>query len=601
MRISCLLLLALVTGLAHAQTPAPKREFRAVWVASVANLDWPASSSQSPAEQQQDLRDKLDTYKAAGINAVIFQVRPEADALYASPYEPWSRYLTGTQGKAPDPFYDPLTFAVEEAHQRGMELHAWLNPYRAITAIGGYPVDTMHVTVKHPEWILSFPSGSAGIEILNPGIPDVRSYVFDIVEDIITRYDVDGIHFDDYFYPYSGMGAQDIDTYNMYGRAMFTSIAEWRRYNVNMLVRGVWERIQAVRPSVKFGISPFGIWKSGVPSGIVGMSAYDQIYADAVAWMGKEWLDYLTPQLYWKIGGGQDFERLSSWWMEQVGDRHLYAGHGLYKSDYRTFSGTQYDAAEVPRQVRHLRDIGAQGSVYFRGLNFTVNSKGFADSLRNDLYRYPAFPPVMPWKEVVAPLAPVNFEASGSGSSVTLTWEAPPPAFDGETAFRYALYRFDAAPTLPDDLEDPAHIVDVFDGTQTSYVDTPPAGGGTSYQYVLTALDRNWNESAPSTVAVATDIERALPVAGAFTLDHATPNPFSLHTEVQFTVRDAAEVSVRVYDTLGREVAVLLDHAWRPSGTHHVTWSPETLSNGTYVVVLEADGRSVSRLVSRLR
>ncbi len=602
------LALVLATALpatAQSSTP-PKREFRGVWIATVTNLDWPDRGA-STAQQQQALISMLDKLQALNINAVLFQIRTEADALYASTLEPWSYWLTGVQGKAPAPFYDPLDFAIEEAHKRGMELHAWFNPYRAERSRGSYPTDPLHVTQQHPSWLLTFTNNN--IAILDPGKQVVRDYNTNVVMDVVRRYDIDGVHFDDYFYPYpssgfSGIASEDDATFAAEPRG-FTNRGDWRRDNINIFIKQVSDSIATVKPHVKFGVSPFGIYRPGQPSGTTGLDAYNVIYADAVAWLNQGSLDYLTPQLYWPFGGGQNYGFLAPWWRDRAlsVDRHMYPGHGLYKSDRSTFSGTLYSATEMPRQVRYNRDNNILGSVHFRAKNLTqFSSQGFADSLRDDLYRYPALAPVMPWKEQVPPNAPVNFEAVASGPSITLTWEPPGVASDGDVAMRYALYRFSATPTLPIDLGGAEALVAVLGGEATSYVDTPPASGvAATYQYVLTALDRNWNESTPSTLATATGVEASTALQGVFSLEAAQPNPFSLYTEIAFTVREPMEVTLRVYNLLGQEVATLLERDWRAEGTHRVAWSPDTVGNGTYLVTLEAQGARISRLLTRLR
>ncbi|MEB3209495.1 MAG: family 10 glycosylhydrolase, partial [Synechococcus sp.] len=295
--------LLLLSAAIAAQTQ-PNQEFRGVWVATVANLDWPTSRTASVASQQADLIAHFDQLKAAGVNAVLFQVRTEADALYASSIEPWSYYLTGVEGQAPSPFWDPLEFAIREAHKRGMELHAWLNPYRADRVPGLFTRAANHVTVTNPEWIITATSSTSSIRIMNPGIPAVRERITAVVMDIVRRYDVDGIHFDDYFYPYppNDMGFNtarwDLDkaTFEQYG-AGFSIRSDWRRNNINTMVKAVHDSIKSVKPHVKFGISPFGIWKNGTPSGITGMNAFDVIYADALQWLSVKSVDYITPQL----------------------------------------------------------------------------------------------------------------------------------------------------------------------------------------------------------------------------------------------------------------------------------------------------------------
>jgi len=294
-----------------AQDAVPKDEIRAVWLATVLGLDWPYGLYDT-AQQKREFIRLIEIVKSAGINVVFFQVRTECDALYRSSYEPWSRYLTGQQGR--DPGYDPLDFAIKVCHDRNIELHVWLNPYRINASkqdgFGYYAPN--HIYRRHPEWALEYPSGA---KILNPGLPQVQRYIQQIVGDIIARYDVDGVHFDDYFYAYEGTPDHlDWDTYQQYGQG-YATIGDFRRASVNAMVRMVMDTILALKPHVRFGISPFGIYGNGMnPPGIVGLDAYNVIYCDPLAWLRQGSVDYINPQLYWLIGGQQDFSKLLPWW-----------------------------------------------------------------------------------------------------------------------------------------------------------------------------------------------------------------------------------------------------------------------------------------------
>ncbi|MCG3120646.1 MAG: hypothetical protein ALAOOOJD_03427 [bacterium] len=469
----------------------PKYEFRGAWIATVINLDWPSAPGLNAGTQRAELIRLLDELQAAGINAVMFQVRSECDAMYASALEPWSYWLTGAQGQPPSPFYDPLEFAVQEAHKRGMELHAWFNPYRSVREVGSYTNAANHVSVLHPDWIIR----NANLKVLDPGLPLVRSYVTSVVMDVVNRYDVDGVHFDDYFYSYppNQITTEDNATFANYSRG-FTNRADWRRDNVNLLIKMIHDSIQVVKPFVKFGISPFGIWKNGVPTGITGLDAYSTIYCDAVAWLQQKTIDYLTPQLYWPFGGGQDYGKLMPWWASQINGRHLYPGQAAYRV-------TGWNANEIPRQIRLNRSTtpSAFGSVFFRALNFRENPKGFVDSLKTNYYRYPALPPVMTWKDIIPPNPPRNlrFERIAGAGTAGLRWDAPTQAADGDTAFRYIVYRFDHAVIQPIELNDASKIVAIagaaFNAPKPSPVNTPA-------YFVVTALDRNSNESLETNV-----------------------------------------------------------------------------------------------------
>jgi uncharacterized lipoprotein YddW (UPF0748 family) len=566
----------------------PKHEFRGAWIATVTNLDWPKTTNVEA--QQAALVRMLDQFKATGINAVFFQIRPEADALYDSDIEPWSRWLTGQQGRAPNPYYDPLTFAIEEAHKRGLELHAWFNPYRLQRQVGSYTLDPQHIAVRHPEWTFTVNT----YQQLDPGLPQVRDYVLEVIMDVVRRYDIDGVHFDDYFYPYppNQITNQDDATFAEHHRG-FTNRGDWRRDNVNLLVRMVHDSLQTVRPEIKFGISPFGIWRNGVPNGIIGLDAYNVIFADAVAWHQEQIIDYNIPQLYWGFGGGQDFATLAPWWESVRNDRHLYPGLGLYKADSRTFSGTLYTADVVPRQVRFNREYeGIEGSVFFRAQNITdFNSLGIRDTLQNDLYRYPALTPVMDWKDTTPPPAPESFGYEWHGEVVTLHWN-PVVATPGEADARfYAVYRVQSAeePDFAAAMADPANLLTV---TGQTYVVDWPSVADEPYYYVVTSVSHNSIESVPTGAIMlegrATSVETTEPIA--FRLEQNYPNPFRSSTRIGFALEHGGHVSLRVYDVLGRMVATIIDDVL-PADAYTVEVEAGDMAAGTYLYVLERDGQ----------
>jgi uncharacterized lipoprotein YddW (UPF0748 family) len=487
-----LILLSILTmvSVQFASDP-PKREFRAAWIATVVNLDWPKSGN--PATQKQEMIDMLDDLNEIGINAVIFQVRTECDALYDSPYDPWSYWLTGRQGVAPSPYYDPLEFTVKEAHARGMEVHAWFNPYRAQRTVGSYTIAANHVSKLHPEWTITIGTW----QFLDPGLPPVREYVTNVVMDVVNRYDVDGIHADDYFYPYppNQITNQDAQTYADYNPGSL-SLGDWRRENVNTLIEMIYDSVQIVKPHVKFGMSPFGIWKNGVPTGITGLDAYNTIYCDGVAWMQRQIVDYLTPQLYWPYGGGQDYGKLLPWWAGVTNNRHLYPGMGAY----RIVNWPSPD--EMPRMIRQNRSTSnVYGEVYFRAQAGLIdNPRGFADSLKEDYYKYPALLPVMDWKDMQAPniVQNLRYEALTSGGSSALVWDLPAPIAEDDTAKRYAVYRFADIVPQQSDLDDPKNMVEVVGNKY--YFAAVPQSDASQFNYVVTALDRNYNESVMSSI-----------------------------------------------------------------------------------------------------
>lgn len=575
---------------AYGQTALPKHEFRGTWIATVSNLDWPSSRGLSTAQQQAEMIGLLDGLQAAGINVVMFQIRPESDALFESPYEPWSYFLSGTQGVAPNPYYDPLTFTIAEAHKRGIEVHAWFNPYRVWMSARDYVRDPSSPYLAKPDWLLTV---NNAITVLDPGIPDVRAWVIEVIRDVVARYDVDGVHFDDYFYPYppNSVTNEDWGTYATY-KGSFTNVDIWRSYNVNMLVRGVWEMIQAEAPDVKFGISPFGIWKSGTPPGIIGLSGATDLHADAVNWMSQGWLDYLTPQLYWAFGGNQDYGLLAPWWAEQMNGRHLYPGHGLYRSDPSTFSGTLFSSSEIPNQVRFNRQHGIPGSVFFRAENITLYwSKGFADTLKTDLYRHRALTPIMPWKDLRSPGAPTDLTADAVGTEVSLTWRPPSPdGWSVEPRF-YSVYRTRgvAQPDWAAVISDPANLVTVTG--DTTWVDNPEDSDD-PYWYSVHAVSANSveSETAPDASVIATGVESDIPVA--FRLEAPFPNPFRQSTTVRYALPRPGRVTISVRDVLGREIELLVDETVQSIAENETRWdaAASVVATGTYFIVMRFEG-----------
>lgn len=371
---------ALLGSCAYIGTPPPPaREFRGLWIASVNNIDWPSRRDLTVEEQKRELVAILDRMVATNLNAALLHVRPTGDALYPSDIEPWSEYLTGAMGVPPEPFYDPLAFAVEEAHRRGIELHAWLNPYRARRLTETSPADASHITVANPELVRRYGS----FIWMDPGEPAVRQRAVDVVRDIVRRYDVDGIHFDDYFYPYPENGADfpDEESWLRYGAGL--SRADWRRKNVDDLIVEVAQAIRQEKPSVRFGVSPFGIWRPGHPRSVRGLDAYEQIYADARKWLREGLVDYLAPQLYWARSAPQQrFTDLLRWWTEQnVHDRGLWIGLGAHRVG--TGRANAWRADEIIAQIHEIRARrgAATGYILFNARVLMQNRDGLADRL----------------------------------------------------------------------------------------------------------------------------------------------------------------------------------------------------------------------------
>ena len=378
----------------------PLREFRAAWVATVANIDWPSRKDLSTEEQKREIIYLFDLLKQNNFNAVIVQIRPVADAFYASPYEPWSRYLTGTQGVAPDPYYDPLAFMIEEAHKRCLEFHAWFNPYRALMNAYKNPNPPNHVTRKHYQWFVNYGKK----KYFNPGIPEVQDYCVKIVSDVVKRYDVDAIHMDDYFYPYR-IGRSEFPDLNTYRRFNPKNLSrdDWRRDNVNQLVKRLNTTIKGIKPYVKFGISPFGVWRNASRDSLrgsytnAGQTNYDDLFADVLIWQEKGWIDYCLPQLYWETGhSAADFATLIRWWNKNAFNRHMYIGHGIYKLGNR--KPAWQNLKEIEHQIRETRRYGhIQGSAFYSIKFLKRNIFGINQMFRNKVYQDPALLPRMSW------------------------------------------------------------------------------------------------------------------------------------------------------------------------------------------------------------
>ena len=378
---------------------AGQPEFRGVWIATVANIDWPRPNQYNVDSQKQEYIRQLDMHKRNGMNAVIVQVRPATDAFYPSPYEPWSQWLTGTQGLPPYPYYDPLEFMVEEAHKRGFEFHAWCNPYRADVNVGKSSIASSHITRLHPEWFLEY----GGKLYFDPGNKSGQKWVTSVVRDMVKRYDIDAVHMDDYFYPYRIAGKEfpDSVSYNLHGRGW--NKATWRRSNVDSIIFSLSKIIKQEKQWCKFGISPFGVWrnKDRDPMGSAtqaGVTNYDDLYADVVLWTRKGWVDYMAPQLYWELGHLKvGYETLIEWWSKHAYGRHMYIGHGIYRALERNSASWQ-QRSQLPRQIQLLRSYPTiQGSIYYSSKVFYQNPNGWNDSLRNNYYNSPAAIPPMEW------------------------------------------------------------------------------------------------------------------------------------------------------------------------------------------------------------
>jgi len=393
-----LLFVVIILLSGHISFSQPSSEFRGVWIATVDNIDWPQKGMYTVYSQKLEFIRQLDLHKQNGMNAVIVQVRPSADAFYPSALEPWSEWLTGKQGRSPSPYYDPLQFMIEETHKRGMEFHAWLNPYRANYDVRSASIAPNHITKIHPEWFLTY----GGKKYFDPGNKEAQQHVINVVRDIVKRYNVDAIHMDDYFYPYRIPNKEFPDNASYKKSGTTLSKGDWRRSNVDSIIKALNTVIKAEKPYCKFGISPFGVWrnKEADPDGSntqAGQTNYDDLYADILLWLKEGWVDYVAPQLYWEIGHRlADYQELIKWWSEHSYGRHIYIGHGIYRTNER--NPAWKNPNELPNQLKILRETpNVKGSIYFSSTSFDRNPNGWNDSLRNNYYKYPAVIPEMNW------------------------------------------------------------------------------------------------------------------------------------------------------------------------------------------------------------
>ena len=483
-----ILLLALLLSVGSQAQKSEKREFRGAWIQCV-NGQFQGMGTE---KMQQKLSYQLDELQKDGVNAIIFQVRPECDALYQSAYEPWSRFLTGVQGQAPQPYWDPLAWMVNECHKRGMELHAWINPYRAKTKTTT-ALASNHVAMQHPDRVFPYD----GQMILNPGMPENRTFICQVVADILRRYDVDGLHIDDYFYPYpvAGLPIPDDRQYQQYNNGI-RDRGDWRRDNVNVFIKQLSDTIHSVKPWVKFGVSPFGIYRNkrndpanGSDTG--GLQNYDDLYADVLLWINNGWIDYCVPQLYWQIGHKTaDYQTLINWWNKYAAVRPLYIGEDIERTvqytDPANPNANQMAAKfQLHRQMKHVN-----GTVLWYAKAAVDNTGNYGSMLRNVYWNHPALQPRMPFIDDKAPKAPKSVKPLWTKDGYFLFWTAPKAKTWSDEVRQFVIYRFAKGEKV--NLDDASKIVAV---TRQTWYKLPYANTNQKYTYVVTALDRMSNES----------------------------------------------------------------------------------------------------------
>lgn len=475
---------------------AVKRELRAAWVATVYNIDWPSKSTLTTDQQKAEMIKLLDDAAAIGLNAVIVQVRGAGDSLYPSQYGPWSKFLTGQQGKAPNPYYDPLAFMVEEAHKRNLEFHAWFNPFRAALSTDVNLLAANHPARLHPDWLVKYNN----LLYFNPGIPETRKYVMDGVLEVVKKYDIDAVHFDDYFYPYQVKGQvfDDSKEYSRYGTG-FASIEDWRRNNVNTFVKELAASIKKEKAYVKFGISPYGVWRNKAvdPTGSdtsASQTNYDHLFADTRKWITEGWIDYVMPQIYWYFGQkGVPYEKVLDFWQKEV-DRnpkvHLYIGHASYQIG--SSEEPWKNADEVPNQLKYNQLFpNVKGSAFYNMSSLRRNPLNFTTRLKTQHYKTPALVPAMPWLDSTPPQSVLALASKSTAQGMKLVFMDRA----NNDASYYVIYRFDGR--YIGTIQNSSYIIGKVrknPGLLQSF-DDKTAVAGKTYTYVITAVDRTHNES----------------------------------------------------------------------------------------------------------
>ena len=470
----------------------PKREMRAAWIATVENIDWPSSPNLSTEAQKAEMISLLEAVAAYNMNTVVFQIRPDADALYYSELEPWSEWLTGKQGVAPNPYYDPLQFTIEEARKRGIDIHVWLNPYRAIQNIDKCKPAANHVSNTHPEWMLTYGKK----KYFDPGIPEVRNYVARVVSDIVRRYDMDAIHFDDYFYPYKIAGEEfpDEKSFKKYGSA-FQNREDWRRNNVDLIIKQLHDSIKSIKPSVEFGISPFGVWrnKKNDPNGSdtrAGVANYDDLYADILKWQKEKWIDYVTPQLYWHIGKEvADYAILAKWWAEHSYGCKIYIGQAIYLIDPASKDQSWRSSEEIIRQISLNRTIPEiKGSMLYSAKFLKKDPMSLKENLLQHHFTYPSLTPVSPLAPWSVPAPPIEAIAQKEGKNLILSWKKQ------SNNSLFVVYRFKKLQRR--NIEKAEKILSVT-SYQKLILNSEEGYNPNRYNYVVTSVSPTKAESVP--------------------------------------------------------------------------------------------------------
>lgn len=554
------------------ETPVPpKREVRAVWITTVGGLDWP--KSQSRDEQQRSLREMVERLDRAHFNTIFFQARGRGDVFYRSALEPWSNVMTGTLGD--DPGWDPLAFLLDEAHSRGIEVHAWFNTFLVRTGKAEPPLsEPRHVILSHPKWVRLVETEWW----LDPGIPEVRDYTLRLVMELVSRYDIDGIQFDFIRYPVKPY--PDDATYRRYGGRQQKD--DWRRENITRFLQAVYDSVTGLRPWVKVGSTPIGIYRN--TEKFRGLQSYADLYQDSRAWVAAGAQDYLVPQVYWSTGatpGDPDFTAVVEDWSRNANGRQVVIGLGPYKPEVR---------AELPELIDITRRYGLGGTSCFRYENI-------ADMLTmGGRYSQPALIPPMPWKDPLPPNPPTRLVADQTGGSdVHLRWTAPTQADDGDHARRIVVYR---SPRQPVDVSSLSNIAAILAGTDTAYVDTISRPVAPRYFYALTSLDRANNESTPTVprgvvVPAVAELSRLFNPA----LRIGTPFITGSVLMVPYELPERTPVIIKLLDRGNAERVSVVDQV-QPGGRYVAAADVSGLRDGEYTCLVVAGGRTERSVIT---
>lgn len=579
-----LFLICIVSQTVHGQPPAsysyaPKYEFRGVWITTVYGSIWP--KSKNPHEQRLELLNIYQTVRLNNLNAVVFQVRARGDVMYPSQFEPFASSITGVLGGKPD--YDPLKFAIDEAHNAGLEFHAWWNVCKVADGDTPPPLTSpAHVAHTHPEWLKRWKNkngnGNGGVEWwLDIGYPQVRARLIDIAMELVEKYNIDAINFDYLRYP--GQEFDDYASYSQYGGSV--SRDEWRRENVTSFLREFYKRATAVKPLLKIGAAPIGIYKN-LPDAS-GWQSFSMLFQDTKQWLREGIVDYIIPQLYWELYSNPRFSVLLRDWQESSAGRHIYAGIGAFRPNI---------PQQIPAMIDSVRAIGASGECYF-----TYNEIKDAAVFRNR-YPRPALIPPMWWKNAIPPLAPKNLHVSEINAGMfSLEWETPTSDADGTLPQRYAVYR-SVSPAI--DISASECLVTVTTGSQTSFTDIVDRPTALKYYYVVTAFDKTDLESRPSNVASA-EFQEAVMMRQYFEpktlLAQNTPNPIERKTFIAYQLAEASEVSLKLFTEDGNFIETMVD-ARQDAGRYIIPFYRFKISKGVYRYTLRTDKETISKYMT---